>query len=348
MEPDNQMEDPEDVELRAAVEKLLAKSTLPKDIRIVVNGGFQSEDEAKEVWQTALFFFRMFGGLLSLEGLEAVTIADDYAGALAQVDRGFKTERTLSATNDDFGNGLAMAVPVLRDGQLKTHIVIHSNFLRVLVLPENEMRGTAIHTLAHEAAHAHDHLIESRNFPSLYGTFIPDYKEGRLFNLAHMCWNEYIACRLSWSWGTDTYCKEYSDMLCSMLSTARERGNTALDLYGEHRDIMKAEGELVDAYAALLTRASYLVGHVHGLGRTVEESAPEFYQLVNETPWFRPDFEQYEANMKVLYDNYGKWPGIEVFEPLKLTFETVLNAGGMFYYRAPDGTWMIGLNRPRS
>lgn len=137
-------------------------------------------------------------------------------------------------------------------------------------------------------------------------------------------------------------------MLCSMLSTARERGNTALDLYGEHRDIMKAEGELVDAYAALLTRASYLVGHVHGLGRTVEESAPEFYQLVNETPWFRPDFEQYEANMKVLYDNYGKWPGIEVFEPLKLTFETVLNAGGMFYYRAPDGTWMIGLNRPRS
>src|ERR1017187_3199798 len=72
---------------------MLEKSTLPADIRISVHGRFQSEDEAKELWQTALFFFKMFGTSLKLEELDAVPIADDYAGALVQVARGFDTTR---------------------------------------------------------------------------------------------------------------------------------------------------------------------------------------------------------------------------------------------------------------
>ena len=327
---------------------LLEKTTLSKDIRVIVNGGYESEDEAKDVWATSLLFFRWFGTVLGLEGLEAVTIDDDYAGALTRVERGFATSQTLTATSDDFGNGLAMAVPVLRNGHLKTHIVLHSNLLRVLVLPQNEMHGVAIHTLAHEAGHAHDHEVESRNLPGVYGSYIPDYKEGRLFLLAHKCWTEYIASHLSSRWGTGDYCKSYSDMLCTMLSNARERGNAALDRYREHRDILKVEREVIDAYALLLDRGSYLVGHIHGLGNSVAEMAPEFLMLVNETAWFKPIFERYEANVRTLHESYGKWSGIEVFEPLKQTFESLLNAGGMFYYRTMmDDRWKIGLNKPR-
>lgn len=340
--------DKDDGVSKAEIAALLEKSTLPVTVDFSIHGSFDSEEAAKRLLDAALTFFQLFGAFLNLEGLEAVTVADDYKGTISLIDQGFKKASALTPTEDGFGSGAAMAVPVLRDGKLKTHIVLHSNLLRVLALSENEMSGVAIHTMAHEAGHAHDHEIESRNLPGAYGSYIPDYKEGRLFLLAHKCWTEYIASHLSSRWGTDDYCKGYSDMLCSMLSSARERGNSTLDRYGSHRDILRVEREVIDAYGLLLDRASYLVGHVHGIGKTVEEMAPDFFRLVNETTWFKPIFERYEASVRALYESYGAWSGIEAFEPLKKTFESLLNAGGMFYYRLPfDEQWRIGLNKPR-
>ena len=326
---------------------LLEKSTLPPDIGIHVDGRYQSEEEVQGLWQTTLGFLKYFGAFLNLEGLEAITIADDYAGALAQVERGFETTRTLTPSNDEFGTGLAMAVPVFRDGCLKTHIVFHSGISRALLQPDCEVYKEAIYTLAHEAAHAHDHLLESRAVPGLYGTRIYDHRDGRLFTLAHMCWNEYIACRLSAAWGTETYCKDYSDSLCEMLSSTRKRGNACFDRYAGPAAIQMTENELAEVYGTLLVRTSYLVGHVHGLDATVEEKAPAFHSLVNQTPWFKPIIEKYEENVRGLYQGYAdSWHDIQVFEPLKLTFEALLNAGGMFYQRLPTGDYFIGLRRP--
>jgi hypothetical protein len=326
---------------------MLEKSTLPPDIGIHVDGRYQSEDELREVWQTTLGFLKFFGISLRLDGLEAITIADDYSGALAQVERGFETTQPLTPSKDTFGTGFAMAVPVLRDGCLKTHIVLDSAISRAIVKPDCEVYQEAIHTLAHEAAHAHDHQLESCAFPNLYGTRIYDHRDGRLFSLAHMCWNEYIACRLSADWGSETYCKNYSDSLCEMLSTARKRGDECFDRYSGPAEIQRTENELVEVYGTLLVRTSYLVGHVHGLNATVMERAPEFYSLVNQTPWFKPIFERYEENVRGLYQGYAdSWHDIQVFEPLKLTFEAVLNAGGMFYQRFPTGDYFIGLRRP--
>jgi hypothetical protein len=332
---------------QADIAALLAKSTLLPSVDFSIHGSFESEEQGQSLVQIALAFFQLFGAFLNLEGLEAVTVADDYKGTISRIDQGFKKASALTPTADGFGSGAAMAIPVLRDGKLKTHIVLHSNLIRVLALSDNEMSGVAIHTMAHEAGHAHDHEVESHNLPGVYGSYIPDYKAGRLFLLAHKCWTEYIASHLSSRWGTDDYCKGYSDMLCSMLSTARERGDAALDRYGSHRDILRVEREVIDAYGLLLDRASYLVGHVHGLGKTVEKMAPAFFRLVNETRWFKPIFERYEANMRALHESYGAWSGLEAFDPLKSTFESLLNAGGMFYYRLPfDEQWRIGLNKP--
>ena len=332
----------------AEISAFLAKSTFPVRVGVTIDGCFQSQEQVDEIMGSANFFFRAFGVFLNLEGPEAVTIADDYAGAISKVERGMENAPAISATEDGFGNGLAMSIPVLRNGGLKTHIVFHSNLARALVCSDNDARGIAIHTLAREARHTHEHEIESLNLPGVYGSYIPDYKEGRLFLLAHKCWTEYIASHLSSRWGTGDYCKSYSDMLCTMLSTARERGNAALDRYREHRDILNVEREVIDAYALLLDRGSYLVGHIHGLGKSVLEMAPEFFSLVNETAWFKPIFERYEANVRTLHESYGKWSGIQVFEPLKQTFESLLNAGGIFYYRTMmDDRWRIGLNKPR-
>lgn len=67
---------------------------------------------------------------------------------------------------------------------------------------------------------------------------------------------------------------------------------------------------------------------------------------MERTQWFALVCERYEANMKTLYEGYpDSWHGFEAFEPLKLTCETMLNAGGMFYVLLEDGGYYIGLNR---
>jgi hypothetical protein len=155
-----------DEDLKAEIAALFEKSTLPATVDFSVDGRFDSAEQARGLGEKVVGFFRLFGAFLNLQGLEAVTIADDYN------EQGFKNAPALAPTEDGFGSGAAMAVPVLRKGMLKTRIVLHSNLLRVLGSDEEWARSIAIHTMAHEAGHAHDHEIESRNLPGAYGSYI--------------------------------------------------------------------------------------------------------------------------------------------------------------------------------
>lgn len=310
--------------------EILKTSTLPIDLHGTVSGSFGSEAEARELWDTMFAFLQVFGASLNLEGLDAVTVADDYVSALAGIDRGFVTTQAPSPTRDEFGAGFAMSVPVIREGVLKTHIVLDSRLMRPLLDPQSQFYGVAVHTLCHEAAHAHDHLIQSRAFPGLYGTSIPDYRDGVLLNLAFGCWDEYIASRLSATWGPPDYCNQYEDAICSMLETARQRGNAVIDQFSSHNDIGKSAAELVGIYGALFTRASYLVGHIDGLSQTLEEQAPRLFAMIQRMAWFTPLWSGYIRCLSDLHEGYGQWSEVGVFEPLKKQFEVLLNAGVCF------------------
>jgi len=327
-------------------QELLKTSTLPDDLKSSVSGRFNSEVEAQELWESAYVWLKVFGTHLNLEELDGVTAADDYSAALAGVDRGFHVSGAPQPTQDEFGAGFAMTLPVIRDGAMKSHIVLHAGFFRMLVDTDAEFHKEAVHTLCHEAAHAHDHLMQSRAFPGLYGTQIPDYRDGVLFNLAIGCWGEYIASRLSASWATPDYCEKYETAICSMLRSARVRGNSVLDNFSSPGEIERTVNELVGVYGVLLTRSSYLVGQIHGENRTIEDAAPILDALVRHTHWFSPLFNEYVSCLSELYAEYGHWSGTEVFDPLKKLFERVLNAGGMYFRLLPDGTYYVGLNKP--
>ena len=304
-------------------------STLPHDLKMSLSGQFDSQQQGQLVYDTLYEYLRLFGGFLNLSGLEAVTISDDYRGALAAVPRGFETAHVLAPTEDQFGTGMAMAVPVLREGKLKSHIVVNSLLAHPLANADHEQFKFAVHTIAHEAAHVHDHAVEAEAFPGMYGKPFGDWRESFLFNGAHMCWNEYIASRLVAHWGTESYCKEFEDTLCPMLASTVQRGNEKIDQFQSHRDVQKTAFELMNIYGGLLTRTSYLVGHIHGLDGTMEQMAPSFYKQVNETDWFTELFEAYERNVTELHQTYGDWSNADIFEPLMTTLEGLLYVGGM-------------------
>jgi hypothetical protein len=339
------MEDNANVNVDLEFEKLISSSTLPAGLSVSVSGSFPTEADAQLLSNTVYGFLKVFGALLNLEALDGVTVADDYHSALAGIDRGFGTIGTPTPTNDTFGTGFAMSLPVIRDGIFKTHIVLDSRLVRPLTDSENDLYKFAIHTLCHESAHAHDHLMQSRAFPGFYGSRLNDYRDGVLTELALAAWDEYIASRLSASWGTEDYCSQFEDALCSMLKSAKQRGNECIDRFSDSRDVNKTVKELADVYGALLTRASYLIGHLDGLNLEFAKESVSFFTLIDKTDWFSEIWVEYVSCLEALYASYGEWTGVEVLEPLKQVFEKLLRTGGVGFVLLPTGNYYVGFNR---
>ena len=193
------------------VEELLAQSTPSDSMRIIVDGQFASDNEARALSDATFAILKLGGAYLDLEGLDGISIADDYSATLARVDRGFGSQPVPQPTSDEFGSGLAMTLPVRRDGIMKSYIVLDSRLCRPLVDPDGPASGLALHTLMHEAGQVHDHPIQYRCFPDFYGSAIESFCDRTLVEFALGAWGEYIASRLSSSWGTPDYISSFED-----------------------------------------------------------------------------------------------------------------------------------------
>ncbi|WP_109485375.1 hypothetical protein [Occallatibacter savannae] len=322
---------------RAAFKDQLKKSTLPQNVKVTISGAYPSQETAQRILETVVFFMRLYGTQLDLSGLDSIAIADDYHETLAKLDRGFKAP-ALVPSNDAFGTGYAMAVPVLRDGAVKTCIVLRSELGWALDDPDHEMHSRGMHILAHEAAHAHDNEVLRRTVPGFVTRSGNNSKDEFLLATAHTCWMEYIASRLSAQWSIRTYCGELEPRLCDMLSSAKEKAEDSIHGYRFHRNQKLAEGDIQNIFGKILIRSAYLVGHVHGLGKTVIDMAPHYCKLINEQTWFSPIFERYESNLREMHSTYGSWTSVDVFSPLVGTCEDLLSAGGMRYVTAQVGS----------
>jgi hypothetical protein len=100
--------------------------------------GFESDEQAHEVWGEVLNLLNVFGRFWNLERLHAVTLAADYNAALAEIDRGTGTGHVVTATKDDIAIGVAMAVSVLVEGAPRSHLVINAALMLGLREPDTD------------------------------------------------------------------------------------------------------------------------------------------------------------------------------------------------------------------
>lgn len=328
-----------------SIEELIASSTLRDSIEVSVSGQFESEKDAQALADACFAILKLGGAYLDLEGLEGFSVADDYLAALANVDRGFGNQLVAQPTRDDFGNGFAMTLPICREGVMKSYIVLDSRLCRPLVDPENAAYHFAMHTLLHEAAHVHDHAVQYQCFPGFYGSQIPSLCERTLTEFALTAWDEYIASRLSAPWGTPDYVSSFEDSLIQMIETARQRGNAAIVQHDEHGDIGRTGTVLASIYGSLLTRASYVLGHVEGMGTDSALEAPRWTQVVERTPWLAPFWAEYRSILSSMYATYGQWTGVDALNPLKELLQRYLLSCGVLLQARPDGGCSMYFNR---
>jgi len=325
-------------------DELLSKSTVKEDLTLSVTGNFPSEEDAQKLLFTVLGFARVFGSVFDLTALDGITIADDYVAALAAIDRGYPGMKAATPTRDEFGAGFAMAVPVLRDGEHKSHVVLDSALVRPLVDARNEYYGLAVHTLGHELAHVFDHMLRSKAMPNHYGSSMTDLREAVLTQFATAAWDEYAASRLSANWGTPDYCSGYEQTLVPMLGTLLARSEAAKEAFAQDRNVERTMTDLRGIFETFFVRASYLIGHIDGLEKTLEEEASTLAAALRETTWLNALWERYVSTLRSMFERIDSWDGVQEYQPLKGLGEELLLRGGMGFVKLPTGGYFVGFN----
>jgi hypothetical protein len=215
----------------------------------------------------------------------------------------------------------------------------------VLAHPENpeveEHRQRMIHTLAHECAHVHNLEAQARAFPDALLRMKLSYKDGVLYRIAAGCWDEYIASRLSAFMGQEFTTRDLEDTFCAALERAKPLADASIRQYRMHGEVPRVTREVAEDYRCVLVYASYLLGHLDGLGCAIEESAPKAFNLVEHTSYFKPFLVGLHAELRTMYGSYGHWETVEVLEPLKRLANELLRVGGLEIQMRDNGPYIV-------
>jgi hypothetical protein len=155
---------------------------------------------------------------------------------------------------------------------------------------------------------------------------------------------------MSISLATGSTLLAYEKTFCKALGGAKGRADAAIRQYRMHKDVGRVAGEVAGEHKRVLVYASYLLGHIDGL----EQDAGALSRMVTEAlerySFFKTVFSKLYTELRAMHSTYGRWPGLEVFEPLKQLSAGLLKLGGIDIQNRPDGRhmWMSPLISRRS
>jgi hypothetical protein len=115
-----------------------------------------SETEAQEISTVVAEIVNACAQAWPLQMLDAVIFADDYEGALRQLERGFTASQPLTTSSAEIGVGVAMSPLVLREGKVKVCVVMRAQLGVGLLSKDEKERNSATQllvTMLAEVAH---------------------------------------------------------------------------------------------------------------------------------------------------------------------------------------------------
>ncbi|NUJ80292.1 hypothetical protein HUN39_09655 [Methylocystis sp. FS] len=194
-----------------------------------------------------------------------------------------------------------------------------------------------VRALAHECAHVEALKAIDTAFPNrVLQHVIADYIEVIHKQLNEFCWDEYAASRLSAHFGSKQ-AAIYEGTFVSALKETRERANDHIRRYRLHNDHEAVLTDVAREYFELLRFASYLLGHLHGLGLGVTEDDAPVAHAALQDHWFAPHFIRLEQIFVTLWENFGKWGSPDDFDVIADLGMEILAEGGVHLTPLPEG-----------
>ena len=309
---------------------------------------FATEEGANHTANKLASYIRLISRSLDLSRLDGVTVAYDYDAALAELDRGVEGLRPLSRSNDDQLIGVGMAPAVLRDGVVKVHIVLNAPYVKEIDKDEgDEPDGefwAALYLLAHECGHVQVTSDKDRAFPGMILQHaVSSYEEAIFMQINEACWEEYAACRLSAVFGHGRL-QLYEESLRGVLGVARERAADARKDFWLHRDLNRAVAEVAPPLVEPLRLASYVLGHIDGLGDDTSISE-ETKQAIADAGY--TDFvDDLARALRSLWEIRPEWTHISQFDIIGDVARDALWSGGLTIRPAANAGATINVWEP--
>ena len=302
--------------------------------------GVLPEDFARNIGNATEIYLKEFGKWIDLSTLDGVTIAEDYIQALNQLDRGYQTNRVLTPTKD-IATGVAMSPRVLRDGQLKTHILFDARVFKPIADTKDPGFAQAFYLLAHECAH----VEVTAKFDSVFPGELLRRQFGsmqlRHWSIILPAWDEYAACRKSFSIGADQT-ESYEQILLDCLEKTPAENNAALSAYRNDQNDDQLLTEVYRVHGQLLTAASYYLGYLAGRGESWEDRAPTNQKLSGS--WFHPFLVRLDECLTCIWSQYGAWADQSDFEEIGNIADDMTELGGVYWMPMRDGSTQVQLS----
>lgn len=263
-----------------------------------------------------------------------MTVAEDYARALAELDRGYETSHILTPS-EGASVGVAMTPSVLRDGVLKSHIVFNAQHIWALQDTNHAGFQLAAQIVAHECAHVEVTGKFDAAFPGvLLRKRFMDLRDRARSDVILACWDEYAATRLSAGFGEDPT-EGYEETLITHMATARQEANDAIKAYRLDADLDKVYRDVYRAYGNVLKFAAYYLGNLAGHG--IEPSLRPGFEAALAGHWFEPYFHRLDEACKAIAAQYGAWQDHSPFEVIGDIADDLGAEGGIVSTNLEDG-----------
>jgi hypothetical protein len=329
-----------DDQLLPEIDEHTPKPTTAPDSFNICARAFDSEERAQQLGSLIGSCIRELSRHFDLSRLDGVTVAYDYAQALLDLDRGYETTYKLTASETHV-IGIAMTPSVIRDGILKSHVVLNAAYVSMLEDLKHEHFGAAVHTIAHECAHVEiTHKFDAAFPDFLLRTKHADARIGYRWQIILACWDEYAATLFSAGFGTEPT-EGYEDTFMKSLNDMRREVNEHIKAYRIHANIDQVLGEVYVRYGELMKFASYHLGNLRGTGRQQSDMPRTVEALTGH--WFAPYLSRLELSLQAICDQYGRWTDKSTFEAVGDLADELLAQGGIHFRNRPDGRLYIDI-----
>jgi hypothetical protein len=319
----------------------LPPTTAPASFNACVKG-FTNQEAGQQLGLEVGRVIQVVGSFMDLSTLDGITIAVDYDQALLELDRGLEGLRPLSRSDSEEMQGVAMLPAVIRDGEVRTHLIFNASMVAALIADEAtpEDRASSIAIIAHECAHVQITAEKERSVPDArFGTRIEGYERSVMFQFAEVAWDEYAACRISAPFAPNQN-ESHAEVVIGSAVEARGRANAAVQQFRRHGDIDRLVAEAGPPLFQPMKAAAYLLGGMDAV-EAAWSDYPEVRQAL-ETNEFADLVDSMRSELRNLWDTRDQWdPSLDIFEPLLDIAREVFRSGGLHFRTLEDGTCWV-------
>jgi hypothetical protein len=293
------------------------------------------EPTANKIASTVWGVVKELQQFMPLNRLDGVTFANDYPGALAKLDRGFVNQKPLTTNDEEGVDGVAMAPLVLRDGVVKSHLVLQGFLGHGLISEDESHYAVALHVLVAELVEAACAELFDMALPGVLLRPLANRFDAQRFAHVASAWSGYYSAYFAAVFAPDSGLFLRQVVVAALDRARKNVPGLRLD-YRFHGDVQKLLDGSLKLVRAILQHSAKLIGHYDGLSQAPFDEEGTLEAALSKLG-LKPWFEAYQSDLRKLWERRGQWESFDEFLSLGTHVERVMWQFGIVLWQTPEG-----------